>query len=137
MIAVLVHPHQDRQGKIGREMSLFDTVTTCALMQVDSNGTHTLAQNAVADATIKPDGSKFIIDICTTSNPWTEITKSGSHVLGNTFPIRGGISHRTNRAVASKSRPRPPVNASNLINQRTADIVMNMSATVVLTPPHL
>ncbi len=87
MIAVLVHPYQDRRGKIGREMSLFDTVSTCTLMQVDSNGTHTLAKNAVADATIKPDGSNFIIDICTINSQWTEITKSGSHVLGNTFPI--------------------------------------------------
>jgi hypothetical protein len=85
IIAVLIHPYQDRQGKIGREMSLFDTVTTCTLMQVDSNGSHTLAHDAVADAAIKP--GDFVIDICTISNQWTQITKNGSHVLGTTYPI--------------------------------------------------
>jgi len=88
-IAVLVHPFQDRHGKIGREMSFFDTVTSCTLVQVDANGTaHTLMQNAVADLTINPRSGSFILDICTVnSNQWTEITPSGSHVIANNVPI--------------------------------------------------
>jgi len=88
-VAVLVHPYPDRQGKIGRIVGFFDSVTTCTLVQVNSNGTtHTLAHDALADLTINPRSGSFILDVCTiSSNQWTEITPSGSHVIANNVPI--------------------------------------------------
>jgi hypothetical protein len=89
-IAVLMHPFQDAQGNIGVEVSYFDTVTTCKLIEYDSAGARFLADNAVSDKTTDVSGratTSFIQDVTYISNQAFEYSDTSALFLGDFIGI--------------------------------------------------
>jgi len=86
-VAVLIHPFQDAQGAVGRLVSYFDTVTSCTLIQYDSTGALFLAEDAVADKTVAPNGATFILDVTFISNDAVSYTPTEALYRGNNISI--------------------------------------------------
>jgi hypothetical protein len=86
-VALLIHPYRDGQGRLAEEVSYFNSVTSCTLIQYDSTGAHMLAQNAVADQAFDLAGQQFFLDVTYISNNAFEYTNTGATNLGNNIPI--------------------------------------------------
>jgi len=96
IIALLIHPYQDSNGNFAKEISRFDTVTTCKLYQSDSTGVHFLAKDAVADkaytggpgwSRFGSGGARFVLDVTHINDRAFEFTNTYSILLGTNISI--------------------------------------------------